>query len=173
MIFMKYLSSTNISTSILLINVLLYVFDIALCNSLVVWITLETMLLITLSIPLLFSGWFENILSSFGIVVSAPTFLLFEVVPGGWDGNKLSINIYVYIHPAPFVRDAIFPHCMLVHVTTVAQEKRLAGQKGWTVGSNVTGTWKRWGKGGTTTKTEADYWRGCVTLPPTGVPAQC
>ena len=34
-----------------------------------------------------------------------------------------------YIHPAPFVRDAIFPHCMLVHVTTVAQEKRLAGQK--------------------------------------------
>ena len=37
---------------------------------------------------------------------------------------------YIYIHPAPFVRDAIFPHCMLVHVTTVAQEKRLAGQKG-------------------------------------------
>ena len=36
----------------------------------------------------------------------------------------------VYIHPAPFVRDAIFPHCMLVNVTTVAQEKRLAGQKG-------------------------------------------
>ena len=36
----------------------------------------------------------------------------------------------VYIHPAPFVRDAIFPHCMLVHVTIVAQEKRLAGQKG-------------------------------------------
>ena len=36
----------------------------------------------------------------------------------------------IYIHPAPFVRDAIFPHCMLVHVTTVAQEKRLAGQKG-------------------------------------------
>ena len=37
---------------------------------------------------------------------------------------------YIYIHPAPFVRDAIFPHCMLVHVTTVAQETRLAGQKG-------------------------------------------
>ena len=36
----------------------------------------------------------------------------------------------IYIHPAPFVRDAIFPHCMLVHVTTVAQETRLAGQKG-------------------------------------------
>ena len=36
----------------------------------------------------------------------------------------------IYIHPAPFVRDAIFPHCMLVHVTIVAQEKRLAGQKG-------------------------------------------
>ena len=34
-----------------------------------------------------------------------------------------------YIHPAPFVRDAKFPHCMFVHVTTVAQEKRLAGQK--------------------------------------------
>ena len=28
-----------------------------------------------------------------------------------------------YIHPAPFVRDAKFPHCMFVHVTTVAQEK--------------------------------------------------
>ena len=39
---------------------------------------------------------------------------------------------YIYIHPAPFVRDAIFPHCMLVHVTTVgvAQGTRLAGQKG-------------------------------------------
>ena len=36
----------------------------------------------------------------------------------------------IYIHPAPFVRDAIFPHCMLVHEITVAQEKRLAGQKG-------------------------------------------
>ena len=22
----------------------------------------------------------------------------------------------VYMHPAPFVRDAIFPHCMLIHV---------------------------------------------------------
>ena len=49
----------------------------------------------------------------------------------------LFIYIYIYIwyvripyiHPAPFVRDAIFLHCMLVHVTTVAQEKRLAGQK--------------------------------------------
>ena len=46
--------------------------------------------------------------------------------------GKLSIYIYiciyiciyvclvraysVYIHPAPFVRDAIFPHCMLIHV---------------------------------------------------------
>ena len=28
----------------------------------------------------------------------------------------------VYVHPAPFLRDAIFPHCMLVHVTTAAQE---------------------------------------------------
>ena len=36
----------------------------------------------------------------------------------------------IYIHPAPFVRDAIFPHCMLVHLTTVAQETRLAEQKG-------------------------------------------
>ena len=50
--------------------------------------------------------------------------------------NCLYIYIYVYIyiciygtcvfriciHPAPFVRDAIFPHCMLVHVTTVAQD---------------------------------------------------
>ena len=36
----------------------------------------------------------------------------------------------IYIHPAPFVRDAIFSHCMLVHVTTVAQETRLTRQKG-------------------------------------------
>ena len=36
----------------------------------------------------------------------------------------------IYIHPVPFVRDAIFPHCMLVHVATVAQETRLAGQEG-------------------------------------------
>ena len=36
----------------------------------------------------------------------------------------------IYVHPAPFVRDAIFPYCMLVHVTTVVQETRLAGQKG-------------------------------------------
>ena len=51
---------------------------------------------------------------------------------------RIMVQIYIYgtrvfriyIHPAPFVRDAIFPHCMLVHVTTVAQEKRLAGQKG-------------------------------------------
>ena len=55
------------------------------------------------------------------------------------DKTKICLYIYLfiyiwyvripYIHPAPFVRDAIFPHCMLVHVTTVAQEKRLAGQK--------------------------------------------
>ena len=50
--------------------------------------------------------------------------------------SYLYIYIYIwymripYINPAPFVRDAIFPHCMLVHVTTVPQEKRLAGQKG-------------------------------------------
>ena len=54
--------------------------------------------------------------------------------------GKLSVYLYIYIygtcvfriyvHPASFVRDAIFPHCMLVHVTTVAQETRLAGQKG-------------------------------------------
>ena len=46
--------------------------------------------------------------------------------------GKLSIYLFIYIyiwylripyiHPALFVRDAIFPHCMLVHVTTVAQE---------------------------------------------------
>ena len=56
--------------------------------------------------------------------------------------NRLYIYIYIYIyiyvyiyiciygtcvfriciHPAPFVHDAIFPHCMLVHVTTVAQD---------------------------------------------------
>ena len=46
--------------------------------------------------------------------------------------NCLYVYIYVYmfgtcvfricIHPAPFVRDAIFPHCMLVHVTTVVQD---------------------------------------------------
>ena len=55
-----------------------------------------------------------------------------------FSSGKLFSNLYIYgmcvfhiyIHPAPFVRDAIFPHCMLVHVTTVAQETRLAGQKG-------------------------------------------
>ena len=39
------------------------------------------------------------------------------------ENGKLSIYMYiclvrtysVYIHPAPFVRDAIFPCCMLVH----------------------------------------------------------
>ena len=52
--------------------------------------------------------------------------------------NCLYVYIYMYIymyihmfgtyvfriciHPAPFVRDAIFPHCMLVRVTTVAQD---------------------------------------------------
>ena len=37
----------------------------------------------------------------------------------------LVLTFSVYIHHAPFVRDAIFPYCML-H----AQETRLAGQKG-------------------------------------------
>ena len=63
----------------------------------------------------------------------------------------------VYIHPALFVRNTIFPHCMLVHVTTVAQETRPARQKGWVVGTNITETWKQWGKGGTTSKTYTDY----------------
>ena len=48
------------------------------------------------------------------------------------ENGKLSIYMYIYmfgtcvfricIHPAPFVRDAIFPHCMLVHVAIVAQD---------------------------------------------------
>ena len=50
----------------------------------------------------------------------------------------LFIDIYgtcvfrIHIHPAPFVRDAIFPHLHIgsYHVTTVAQETRLTGQKG-------------------------------------------
>ena len=29
----------------------------------------------------------------------------------------------VYIYTAPFVRDAIFPHCMLVHVTSCSRDK--------------------------------------------------
>ena len=29
----------------------------------------------------------------------------------------------VYIHPAPFVRDAIFPHCMWVHVTLLLKRQ--------------------------------------------------
>ena len=28
----------------------------------------------------------------------------------------------VYLHPAPFVCNAIFPYCMLVNVNTVAQD---------------------------------------------------
>ena len=35
-------------------------------------------------------------------------------------------HVYMYVHPASFVRDAIFPHSTLVHITTVAQETRLA-----------------------------------------------
>ena len=54
------------------------------------------------------------------------------------ENRKLSVYIYIclvraypyIIHPAPFVHDAIFSHCMLVHVTTVAEETTLAGQKG-------------------------------------------
>ena len=58
------------------------------------------------------------------------------------ENGKLSIYfliyIYIYIwyvripyiHPALFVRDAIFPLWIMVHVTTVAQEMRLTGQKG-------------------------------------------
>ena len=50
----------------------------------------------------------------------------------------LFIDIYgmcvfrIHIHPAPFVHDAIFPHLHIgsYHVTTVAQETRLTGQKG-------------------------------------------
>ena len=36
-------------------------------------------------------------------------------------------RIYIFILPHLC---AIFAHCMLVHVTTVAQETKLAGQKG-------------------------------------------
>ena len=51
---------------------------------------------------------------------------------------------YTYIHSA---HDAIFPHCTSVHEATLAQETRLGGQKGSTVGINTTGTWKQWRKG--------------------------
>ena len=60
----------------------------------------------------------------------------------------------LYIHSVLFVHDAIFSHCTLVHEATLAQETRQAGQKGWTMGVNATGTWKRWRKGVTTSKTE-------------------
>ena len=56
------------------------------------------------------------------------------------DKTKICLFIYMYIyiwyvripymHSALFVRDAIFPHCKFVDVTTVAQGTRLAGQKG-------------------------------------------
>ena len=41
------------------------------------------------------------------------------------------------------------------------------------VGTSVTGTWKRWGKGATTTKTKADYWRAVWHGRQREVPAQC
>ena len=53
--------------------------------------TIETTLFTTLNVPPLFSWWFENIWSSFGISVSALTFPLFEVVPG-WDGSEITLN---------------------------------------------------------------------------------
>ena len=48
------------------------------------------------------------------------------------ENGKLSIYMYVclvraysvYIHPAPFVRDAMFLHCMLGHVTTVVLKRQ-------------------------------------------------
>ena len=49
---------------------------------------------------------------------------------------------------------AIFSHCTLVHEATPAQETRQAGQKGWTMGVNAIGTWKRWRKGVTTSESE-------------------
>ena len=69
------------------------------------------------------------------------------------ENGKLSIYMYVWYVRIPYIH--ILPHlcamqyfhiacwCML---TTVVQERRLAGQKGWTVRTNVTGTWKRWGR---------------------------
>ena len=63
------------------------------------------------------------------------------------ENGKLSICIYIciyiymylymfgtcvfriYIHPALFVRDAIFPHCLQPLALHVAQETRLAEQK--------------------------------------------
>ena len=42
---------------------------------------------------------------------------------------------------------------LLVHCCS---RDKTSGQKGWTVGTNVTVTWKRWGKGGSTSKTETD-----------------
>ena len=41
---------------------------------------------------------------------------------------------------------AIFSYCTLVHKVALAGETRLAGQKGWTVGINATGTWQQWSK---------------------------
>ena len=40
---------------------------------------------------------------------------------------------------ALFVRDAIFPHYMMIHVATFPKEIRLARQKDYTLGFNITG----------------------------------
>ena len=71
------------------------------------------------------------------------------------ENGKLSIYMYIYmfgtcvfricIHPAPFVRDAIFPHCMLVHISCNHCCSRLTRDKTnrkerLNVGTSVTGT---------------------------------
>ena len=80
--------------------------------------------------------------------------------------NCLFIYIYVYMvraysvymHPAPFVRDAIFPHCKLVHVTTdCCSRDKTSRTERLNIGNQRNRDLKKARKGGTTSKTEADY----------------
>ena len=56
----------------------------------------------------------------------------------------------VYIYPAPFVRDEIFPCCTLVHCCSRDKTRRTE----WLNSGDLNGDR---GKGGTTSKTETDY----------------
>ena len=61
----------------------------------------------------------------------------------------------VYIHPAPFVHDAIFPYCM--HINHCCSRDKTSRTERLNSGNQRNRDLKMMRKGGTTTKTEADY----------------
>ena len=54
------------------------------------------------------STWWVVLAVTFGILYEEKNFWIVNPIYG-------TCVFRIYIHPAPFVRDAIFPHCMLVH----------------------------------------------------------